>query len=162
MSRYNEDETERELSDNDLSEDEVTRLEQVENEMTRDSKGRRQISLSDEMVLNLRQFIDLCEQIKGVKEDLKILVERKTELEGIISQFMISNEIPVFNTPNGRIAIQNSTTKKPLNKEMLLDIIQTKISDTRIAQELTELAFSKRPTSQVQKIRHVPERNNNR
>jgi hypothetical protein len=102
---------------------------------------------------DLREFIHLCEQIKAAKNELKVLVDRKAELETNISQFMLSHEIQHFETPNGKISLVESKTVKPLSKDYLRDTISSKISDPTIVNELTSLAFAKRPSKTISKIK---------
>ena len=147
-----------ERGDDYTSEDEQTELESNENEQ--DSKG--QVVVTEEMKMNLKKYINLCEQIKGVKEDIKVLSDEKAEVEGIITLFMAKNNIPTFKLPNGRISVYNSKSVQPLNKEYLKETISSKIADPKIADEITELAFSQRKVTNSQKIRHVPERNKER
>ena len=162
MSRYTEDtdypDEETNLSDHeDVISDEED-IEPPHNEEVPENNGR-QILLTEEMTNNLREFIHQCELIKGSKEELKILNERKNELEAVITQFMINNDIPAFKTPNGRISVYNAKSTKPLNKDYLLNTISEKIPDRKMAEELTEMAFAKRPTTETRKIKVIPKRN---
>lgn len=112
--------------------------------------------LTEEITNDLRQFINLCEQIKASKEELKILSDLKTELENKISEFMITHDIPAFKTPNGKIQVYQAKTTKPLNKEFLRETIAAKIADAKIVDELINTAFTARPTTSSQKIKVTP------
>jgi len=116
--------------------------------------------VTEEITRDLREFITLCEQIKAAKEELKGLVELKTELEVKISEFMITHDIPAFKTPNGQISVVQAKSVKPLNKEFFRDTISAKIADMKIVDELTEMAFSGRPTVQTRKIKVTPSKRN--
>lgn len=115
--------------------------------------------ISQEMKNDLLEFIDLCEQIKTTKDALKVFTERKSELEREIADFMIKNEIPGFAFPSGRISVYPSKVVKPLNKEYLRETLVEEIPDEQLIQRVTEKAFSKRPSTAVQKIRVLPKRN---
>lgn len=112
--------------------------------------------LTEEIMNDLRQFINLCEQIKASKDELKMLTDLKTELENKISEFMITHDIPAFKTPNGKIQVYQAKTTKPLNKEFLRDTIAAKITDMKIVEELINSAFGARPTTSTQKIKVTP------
>ena len=127
-----------------------------ENEDRFDEKVVEKLIIPDEVTSNLREFIDLCEQIKGAKEENKILRDRKSELETAITAFMIDNSIPAFKTPNGKIQVYNTKSVKPLSRDFLRDTMASRILDEKIVQELTEMAFAKRPTASVQKIKVIP------
>lgn len=114
------------------------------------------VVLSDEMTQNLREFIDICEQIKGAKDEMKIFTERKKELDGVITAFMLENGIPAFKTPNGRITVYETKSVKPLNKEYLKETIGKRITDVKMVEEITDLAFNNRESVSVQKIRVIP------
>lgn len=118
----------------------------------KDISGRTP-QISEEITGDLKEFIDLCEQIRNAKEEIKVLCDRKTELEGKISEFMKHNQIPAFITPNGRITVYNAKSVKPLNKEYFKETVSSKIRDEKMVEELMSLVFSKRPTTEVQKIK---------
>lgn len=115
--------------------------------------ARENSGLPDETKNDLKEFIHLCEQIKAAKEEIKVLNDRKVELEGKISEFMLRHEIQQFDTPSGKISIVETKAVKPLNKEFLRDAISARITDPKVVEELTNLAFSKRPTTSVPKIK---------
>lgn len=135
--------------DRDDRDDTRTRLMvHQEEHLQRENSG-----LPDETKNDLKEFIHLCEQIKAAKEEIKVLNDRKSELEGNISEFMLRHEIQHFETPSGKISIVETKAVKPLNKEFLRDTIAARIADPKIVEELTNLAFSKRPTTSVSKIK---------
>jgi hypothetical protein len=145
-------------SDADIADDHSLHADDERSEETQDNKQPTTgASLPDEMVRNLREFIDLCEQIKGANDELAILKERKNQLQESITQFMVRNSIPRFLTPNGKINLCEQKSVKPLNKEFLKMTISSRI-DSNIAHELSELAFSSRPVTHVKKIRVIPKR----
>ncbi len=140
-----------------LKEDQLT--DHLEEENGKEKLDIRAL-ITTQMTDNLKEFLDLCKNIKAAKEEIKILSDRKTELEVDIRDFMLDHDIPAFKTPNGLIQIRQTKSVKPLNKDFLRETISTKISDSQIALELTELAFSNRPTTMVPKIRVVSQRSN--
>ena len=131
---------------------------QEQEELQRDVKKL----ITEEMKSDLQEFLDLCKSVKLAKENMKILNERKSELEVTIREFMIQNEIPAFKTPNGMISIRQTKSVKPLNKDFLRETISTKIADAQIALELSEMAFTNRPTIFVSKIKVVSKRDANK
>jgi len=163
MSRYYDDETSVDTRrDND---DSSTFYTETMDDRTEDAPARPPsknkndgIQLTEEITNDLKEFIDLCGQIKAAKEEIKVLADRKVELEDKISQFMIEHGIPAFNTPNGMIKSYPATTVKPLNKEYLRETLSSKLQDARIVEELTTLAFQKRPSTSVHKIKVIPKR----
>src|SRR6478609_8459039 len=96
-------------------------------------------TVSEEITGDLKEFIDLCEQIRNAKDEIKVLCDRKVELEGKIFEFMKQNDIPAFITPNGRISMYNAKSVKPLNKEFFKETVSSKIGDEKMVEELINL-----------------------
>ena len=113
------------------------------------------LTVTEKLRENLREFIDLTEQIKNVKKDLKIINERKAELETDLCEYMVENDIPAFNTPNGKISVYQTKSVKPINKDFVYETFFSsgKIEE-RLAKELSELVFTaSRPSVPIQKIK---------
>ncbi|KAI8822773.1 hypothetical protein BJ741DRAFT_635210 [Chytriomyces cf. hyalinus JEL632] len=106
----------------------------------------------DTLKNNLREFIDLTEQIKNVKRDLKIINERKNELASDICKYMIDNDIPAFKTPNGNVSVYEQKSTKPINKDYIIETLSTKLDDL-LAKELAALLVESRPVIPVPKIK---------
>ena len=111
-------------------------------------------TVTDNLREDLREYIDLSDQLRKVKKDIKILTERKMELEKTICDYMVENDIPAFKTPSGKISVCQVKSTKPLNKEYLFETMKnsSKIEEN-IAKELSELVFTSRPIIPVQKIK---------
>lgn len=157
-----EDEDYEEHKNNECQEINGENFEEIEREDPTTSGGTQnrldpkvdvRTLITEGMTRDLQEFLDLCKSIKAAKEELKILSDRKMELETGIQEFMIEHEIPAFKTPSGLIQIRQTKSIKPLNKDFLRETISTRISDTQMALELTELAFSNRPTTLIPKIK---------
>lgn len=141
---------------NDNRQDDDRKDNRQDEENVNQSAQNNKASLPDEITRALREFINLCGQIKDAKDEIKALCERKSELEGLITQFMVSHDIPAFKTPNGKISVYQAKTVKPLNKDFFKETISAKISDTRMVEELTNLAFTGRPIVSTPKIKITP------
>lgn len=103
---------------------------------------------------NLREYIDLTEQIKNVRRDVKVLVERQKELSVMICDFMVENDIPAFKTPNGKVSVCETKSTQPLNKDYIYETISKSGKvDTRLAKELTDIVFLSRQVTPGQKIK---------
>jgi hypothetical protein len=104
---------------------------------------------------DLLEFVDLCEQIKGAKEALKMFTERKTELQNEIAQYLIQNKLPGIKVSNGHVALYPSKSVQPLNKDYLKETLTQRISDEKTVDEIVEMSFTKRPSQEVKKLRVV-------
>lgn len=104
----------------------------------------------------VREYCDLDHQTKTVKQQLKLVNERKKELSEIIEEYMRENKIDVFETPNGKISIfAAKKSTKPFNKEYLMETIQDKVSPD-VARDIVDAAFDNRPMEETQKLKIIP------
>jgi uncharacterized protein YbcV (DUF1398 family) len=111
------------------------------------------VIVSEEFVSDLKEFIDLCEQIHTAKDEIKLLNERKSELEKKMETFMVQNNITGFSTPSGKVSIQSRKSVKPLNKDYLSEVISTRIHDKSVVEEIVQKTFSERPSTMKPKIK---------
>lgn len=111
--------------------------------------------LTDEFVSDLKEFIDLCEQIQSAKDEIKLLVERKTEIETNMKTLMSKNNLTAISTPRGKITLQDKKNVKPLNKDYLSEIISSKITDKTVVDEIIQRTFDERPSVLVPKIKII-------
>ncbi len=106
---------------------------------------------------DLKEYLDLKEQIKGANEELKIFKERLKELEGDLTQYMEEHNVQFFNTPLGKVSFYQSKSMQPLNKDFFKEAFQSKIPDKTLANELTTM-FEKRPFTETNRIKVFPKR----
>ena len=83
-------------------------------------------NISNDFIADLKEFIDLGELIHIANDEMKLLKERKKELELKLSEFMFDQNINAFKTPNGKITVHQTKSVKPLNKDNLKGIISKK------------------------------------
>ena len=103
----------------------------------------------------VEEYFDLCNKINEAKEDLKLVNERKNELQEKISNYMIKEGLDSINTTRGKIKVVSSKSMKSLNKDYLREALCKRLSDAKIAEELAELIFEQRPVTAVKKIRII-------
>lgn len=121
-----------------------------------DNNDNKHHHASEDLKRSITQYTDLCNQIRSVKDDVKVLDKRKKEIEAFLRTYMIEHDIPVFKTKHGKIALYNTKRVQPMNKDFLRDAIKFKIPDSKVADEITALAFSSRPVREERKIKHTP------
>ncbi|RKO94501.1 hypothetical protein BDK51DRAFT_46594 [Blyttiomyces helicus] len=100
--------------------------------------------VTDKFKREISEYVDLSKTIKNAKEDLKLLNERKMELEQIIAEFMNDTGSTDIDTGTDTISIITSKTSQPLNKEYLRQTLLVNIPDENLADQIVELAFSKK------------------
>lgn len=112
----------------------------------------RQMKLPKETADAIAEFVDLQDQIKNAKEELKIPIDRKSELEGSIRQFMEKEDIEELRLPNATITRFKTKKVEAFKKENFRGLVESKISNKQIVEEIME-EFTNRPVTYVEKIK---------
>lgn len=99
------------------------------------------------------EYIDLVKQIKGVKDELKLINERKKELESQIADYMQRNKINVLESQNGNINMVVKQSPVRLNKDYIKETLTEKLKDEEAADDLTRHICENRPTETGAKIK---------
>jgi hypothetical protein len=100
----------------------------------------------------IKEYVDLMEQIQLAKEGIKIVAERKSELENKILNWMSSQEVTVIQIPSGKISVSEGKAKKPFNKDSVCMTLNSRVEPS-LAKELSELVFSSREVTPFKKIK---------
>ncbi|RKO93105.1 hypothetical protein BDK51DRAFT_29422 [Blyttiomyces helicus] len=90
--------------------------------------------------------------------DLKLLNERKMELEEIIAKFMNETGSTDSDTGTDMISIMTSKTSRPPNKGYLRQTLLVNITDETLADQIDGLALAKKPFKNVQKVKLGPKK----
>lgn len=107
---------------------------------------------NEELTRNLKEYIDLSIQTQETKKELKIIAERKKELEEAILVFMEANSIDVLRTQGGSIKLYDAKSKAPLNEEYLRETLGETL-DSATLDSIIETAFKQRPVTNTRKIK---------
>jgi len=106
------------------------------------------------------EFIDLSNQVKTAKTQIKLMNERKKELDGHIRDRMRTYGIKGFTTAEGNIHVYESKTAKAPSKDDIVGLVAGKVGDERLAEEVMEIIYSKenRVPVATEKIKVIPKR----
>ena len=109
------------------------------------------------------EFIDLDNQVKLAKKQIKLLNERKKELDANIRDLMRAYGIDGFSTANGNVHLYVSKTAKAPSKDDVVAVIAEKLGNENLAEEVAELFFAKQNRVPVttEKIKVIPKRARN-
>lgn len=104
----------------------------------------------------VREYVENEDIITKARNDLKLVSKRRDELQDTIVQFMKENNINSINISNGqgRIKLNSKIVKKALNRQALMDAIQSKIDPAEMEHLLKELE-DQREAVEVDKIKLV-------
>lgn len=113
----------------------------------------------EDLIQTIKSWVTLDNEIRSLKEEIKIRKMKKDELSGNLISTMKNNEIDSFDINNGSLEYKKNTTKKALSKKMLLNILNSYYSgDENKVKELTEFINENRELdvkeNLVRKIKH--------
>ena len=73
-------------------------------------------SSTDDLTLSVSKLVELNQQIKEAREDMKVLTHAEKALKSHIKQLMMDNGLDVSNTKTGKISVKTSIRRVGLNK----------------------------------------------
>jgi len=73
-------------------------------------------SSTDDLTLSVSKLVELNQQIKEAREDMKVLTHAEKALKSHIKQLMMDNGLDVINTKTGKISVKTSIRRVGLNK----------------------------------------------
>jgi vacuolar-type H+-ATPase subunit D/Vma8 len=108
----------------------------------------------------IMEFIDLTKQVKTAKEQIKLLNERRNELEASIRERMKTYQITAFTTAEGNVRVYESKSVKAPSKDDVVDLIAEKVGNEKLAQEVVGIIYDKanRASTSTEKIKVIPKR----
>ena len=74
---------------------------------------------ADDLTHSVSKLVDLNQQIKEARSDIKVLSQAEKALKLHIKKLMIDNGLDVINTKTGKITVKKSVRKVGLNKETI-------------------------------------------
>jgi len=102
----------------------------------------------------VQRYVNLCESIKNLREEMSTLNAERMELELQIKDYMVQQQMSVFNLDNGKLIRTRGKQTTPLSKDYLKETLESKMNASA-AEEITKAAFENRPTKEVDKIKVV-------
>ena len=76
---------------------------------------------TDDLTISVSKLVELNQQIKEARSDIKVLSQAEKALKLHIKKLMVDNGLDVINTKTGKIAVKKSVRKVGLNKESIKD-----------------------------------------
>lgn len=74
---------------------------------------------AEDLTLSVSKLVELNQQIKEARSDIKVLAQAEKALKLHIKKLMIDNGLDVINTKTGKISVKKSIRKIGLNKESI-------------------------------------------
>jgi hypothetical protein len=75
--------------------------------------------VADDLTTSVSKLVELNQQIKEARSDMKILSQAEKALKLHIKKLMIDNGLDVINTKTGKITVKKSVRKVGLNRDSI-------------------------------------------
>jgi hypothetical protein len=75
--------------------------------------------VADDLTNSVSKLVDLNQQIKEARSDIKVLSQAEKALKLHIKKLMVDNGLDVINTKTGKITVKTSVRKVGLNKDTI-------------------------------------------
>ena len=102
----------------------------------------------------VQEYVDINDQVNRAKQQIKAINERRTELEGVIREFMDENRINVIDTAAGKIKLFSSQSKPALKKEIISDLLTERLGPV-VASQVINIVYDRESVSK-QKVKVIP------
>jgi len=102
----------------------------------------------EQLVQHIKQWVQLDNEIRTLQSELKTRKQNKDVLSKQLIEVMKENEIDTFDINNGTIEYKQKTTKKPLSKKVLINVLNQYFEgDTKKTEQLQTFMNEKREIS---------------
>ena len=93
----------------------------------------------EQLVINIKEWIKIDNEISQLKSDIKNKNNKKKELTTNLVDVMKTNKIDCFDINGGALVYKTNKVKKPINGKSLLAALQNYYkSDPKIAEDITK------------------------
>lgn len=108
---------------------------------------------TDDLTTSVSKLVDLNQQIKEARADMKILSQAEKALKLHIKKLMLDNGLDVINTKTGKISVKKSVRKVGLNKSSIKDGLNVFFSgDDQQAESALKVILDSLPTKETSSI----------
>jgi hypothetical protein len=107
----------------------------------------------DELIVKIKQWIQLDNEIKEKEKSIKLLKVDKKKISELLIQTMKTNEIDCVNIQDGALLFKKQTVKQSLNKKLLQNCLIEYLKDSEKANEMSEFILGKRGEKVVESIK---------
>ena len=115
-----------------------------------DSQNRDHNIPSNEDLVQFKTFVhswlQLDEQIKGMKTSIHERITEKKEMTGKILEFMTRYNIEDLNTGRGKLRLKMAVVKEPLSQQSIKEKVSLYFGQSSGGEELNNKIFSERKT----------------
>ena len=102
------------------------------------------MSTKEELVSIIKLWINNDNEVKSLQSQLRNKKKESKLLTDNLINVMKSNELDCIDINNGKLVHKTSKTKKPINKQTLINVLNTYFKDSNKAEELSGYIFENR------------------
>jgi len=132
-----------------------TNIEQNNNiKISTEKSAQPVVSTKEELVINIREWIKIDNEISKLKTDIKDRTNKKKLLTDNLVNVMKNNSIDCFDINGGALMYKQKKTKKPISGKFLLAELQKYYKDQpEVAKELAKHLLDNREESVKEEIK---------
>ena len=104
---------------------------------------------------DIREYVDLCEKIENSNAALRIIRERKKELEKGFMLYMKTQNIADFALKSGTITFTEDTQVKKVSPDALKKALAAKLNDPTLVDDVLNTVNADHPPKTVGKIKYT-------
>jgi len=99
----------------------------------------------DELILSIKEWIKLENEIAKLKSDMKERTTKKKKLTETLVRVMKKNSIDCFDVTGGSLVYKQTKSKKPINKKSLLSALENYYKNNKaMAEEIVNHVMENR------------------
>jgi len=102
------------------------------------------MSTKDELVSVIKEWIANDTEIKNIQTQLRIKKKNNKDLTDRLVGIMKNNELTCIDINNGKLVHKVSKTKKPINKDRLLNLLSNYFNDAEQATKISSYILDNR------------------
>ena len=108
---------------------------------------------AEDLTLSVSKLVELNQQIKEARSDIKVLAQAEKALKLHIKKLMVDNGLDVINTKTGKITVKKSIRKVGLNKDSIKDGLNVFFEgDDQQAESVLKVILESLPTKETSTI----------
>ena len=108
---------------------------------------------ADDLTNSVSKLVELNQQIKEARSDIKVLAQAEKALKLHIKKLMIDNGLDVINTKTGKITVKKNVRKVGLNKDTIKEGLSVFYEGNEVqAESVLKVILETLPTKETSTI----------
>ena len=129
----------------DIKEEKKEKNEKNEKEEKEEQLTKPKVSTKDELILNIKEWIKMDNDINKLKSEVKDKTNKKKELTESLVNIMKNNSIDCFDINGGELVYKQKKTRKTISGKFLLSQLEEYYKDQpEVAKDITKKVLDNR------------------